>query len=115
LSALSCILGTFYDDEIFSIRWAALPFSNIFDYIRFINSNDIHPPISYLLNKLSFEALGSWKAVQFVNGTLNAAAIAWFHRRAVDNVTASEQLALTFVLATAVTSAMWGTGLRWNA
>jgi len=114
-SGLSCIFGTFYDDEIFSIRWAALSFSNIFDYVRYINSHDIHPPASYLLNKFAFEALGNWKAVQFVNGTLNAAAIAWFHRCTVDKVATRERLALTFVLATAVTSEMWGTGLRWNA
>lgn len=115
LSGLSCILGTFYDDEIFNIRRAALSFSNIFDYVRYINSDDIHPPVSFLLNKLAFDALGNWKAVQFVNGTLNAAAIAWFHRQTVDKVAMGERLGLTFVLATAATSVMWGTGLRWYA
>ena len=115
LSGLSCILGTFYDDEIINIRRAALSFSSLYDYVRYINSNDIHPPVSYLLNKLAFDALGNWKAVQFVNGTLNAAAIAWYYRRTVDKVAEGERLGLTFVLATAATSEMWGTTLRWYA
>src|SRR5271155_4843624 len=86
LSALSCILGTFYDDEIFNIRWAELPFSNLIDFIKYINATDIHPPASYVMNKLTFDALGSWKAVQLVNGTLNAAAIAFFFGQTVQRV-----------------------------
>ena len=115
LSALSCILGTFYDDEIFNIRLAALPFSNLIDFIKYINSNDIHPPASYVLNKLTFDAVGSWKAVQFVNGILNAAAITLFFNRTLERIAKQERLLLTFALATAVTSEMWGTSLRWNA
>jgi hypothetical protein len=115
ISGLSCLLGTFYDDEIFSIRWATLPFTNVFHFIAYINSNDIHPPVSYLLDKFVFNGLGNWKAVQFVNGVVNAAAIAWFHRQAIEKVASSERILLTFALATAATSEMWGTGLRWNA
>jgi hypothetical protein len=115
LSALSCTLGTFYDDEIFNIRLAALPFPNLIDFIKYINSADVHPPASYVLNKLSLDALGSWKTVKFVNGTLNAAAITLFFSWAVEKVAKQERLLLTFVLATAVTSEMWGTSLRWYA
>ena len=115
LSALSCILGTFYDDEIFNIRWTALPFPNLIDFIKYINSTDIHPPVSYVLNKLTFDVLGSWKAVQFINGAVNAAAIAFFFSQTVGKVATQERLLLTLALATAVTSEMWGTSLRWNA
>lgn len=115
LSALACILGTFYDDEIFNIRRAAHPFVSLVDFVNFLNSTDIHPPASYLLNKLTFEVLGNWKAVQLVNGTLNAAAIAWFHFWMLGKVGERERFLLTFALATAVTSQLWGTGLRWNA
>jgi hypothetical protein len=116
LSALSCILGSFYDDEIFNIKWAALlPFSNLVDFIKIINANDIHPPASYVLNNLTYDALGSWKAVKLVNGTLNAAAITLFFSWAVEKVAKQERLLLTFALATAVTSEMWGASLRWNA
>ena len=94
---------------------ATLKFSNLLGFIKQINSDDIHPPVAYVLNRLTFDVLGTWKAVQFVNGTLNAAAIAWFHRRTIDKIATRERLALTFVLATAVTNEMWGTGLRWNA
>ena len=115
LSGLSCILGTFYDDEIYNIRQAALSFPNLLEHIKYINSTDIHPPASYLLNRLAFRALGSWKAVQFVNGTLNAAAIAWFYGRTADNFPQRERLAVALTLATAVTSQMWTTSLRWSA
>src|SRR5664279_1021627 len=115
LSGLSCFLGTFYDDEIFSISMATSNFSNLLDFIKQINSDDIHPPMAYVLNRLTFDVLGSWKAVQFVNGTLNAAAIAWFHRRTIEKVATRERLALTFVLATAVTNEMWGTCLLYTS
>jgi len=115
LSALSCILGAFYDDEIFNIRRAALPFRNLTDFVKYINSSDIHPPASYLLNKLTFDALGNWKAVKFVNGTIAAAAIAWFGFRTMQKVANAERVVLTFALATAAASELWGTGLRWNA
>src|ERR1700730_17274229 len=95
LSALSCLLGSFYDDEAFNIEWAALPFPHLVDFIKYINSSDIHPPVSYVLNKLAFNALGSWKAVQFLNGVFNAAAIALFHSQAAQKITERERLILT--------------------
>jgi hypothetical protein len=115
LSALSCILGTFYDDEIFSIKWAIVPWANVFEFIKHINSNDIHPPLSYVLDKFIFDALGNWKAVQFINGIANAGAIAWFHSKVEASIVKREHLILTFALGTAVTTEMWGTGLRWSA
>jgi hypothetical protein len=115
LSGLSCIIGTFYDDEIYSIREAALSFPNLLDFAKHVNSHDVHPPVSYLLNRLTFALLGNWKAVQFVNGTINAAAIAWFYSRTADRFSRREQLAIALALATAVTWQMWATSLRWNA
>jgi hypothetical protein len=114
-SALSCAIGTFYDDEIFSLRWIAVPFPSLIAFIKSINSYDIHPPLSYVLEKLSFEALGNWNAVKALNGVVNAAAIAWFHYQVIGRVAERERWLLTFALATAATSEMWGSGLRWNA
>lgn len=115
LSGLSCIVGTFYDDEIYSIREAALPFANLWDYIKHVNSHDVHPPVSYVLNRLAFAALGDWKAVKFVNGTINAAAIAWFYSCTAHRFSQPERFAIALALATAVTSLMWATSLRWSA
>jgi hypothetical protein len=113
-SGLACILGTFYDDEFFNIT-SVLSHSHLIDLITYINSTDIHPPVSYVLNKLSYDALGNWKAIKFVNGVVNAGAIAWFYKHAAKRVEPNERLALSFGLATAVTSELWGTSLRWNA
>jgi len=115
LSALSCILGTFYDDEIYSIRQAALSFPTLLDYAKHVNSHDVHPPVSYILNRLTFALLGNWKAVQFVNSTLGAAAIAWFYSRTAHRFSQRERLAIALALATAATWQMWATSLRWNA
>src|SRR5436190_13391553 len=115
LSGLSCVIGTFYDDEIYNIRTAALPYLKIIEYINYKGSIDVHPPTSYILNKLGFDAFGSWKAVQFLNGTLNAAAVAWFYYCMAEKVAQHERFALMFFLATAVTIEMWGTSLRWYA
>jgi hypothetical protein len=113
-SGLACILGTFYDDEFFNIT-SVLSHSHLIDLITYINSTDIHPPVSYVLNKLTYDALGNWKAVKFVNGVVNAGAIAWFFSRTAEKVALHERLALLFGLATAVTSELWGASLRWNA
>jgi hypothetical protein len=113
-SGLACILGTFYDDEFFSIT-SALSYPHLVDYIKYINSTDIHPPVSYVLNKLSYDSLGNWKAIKFINGVVNAGAIAWFYKHAAKKVAPNERLALSFGLATAVTIELWGTSLRWNA
>jgi hypothetical protein len=59
--------------------------------------------------------LDSWKAVQLLNGTLNAAALAWFYYWAADKLGPRERFALLFCLATAVTVQMWGASLRWYA
>jgi hypothetical protein len=115
LSGLSCIIGTFYDDEIYNIKTAALPYLKIIEYINGADTVDVHPPSSYILNKLTFVALGSWKAVKFLNGTLNAAAVAWFYYCMAEKVSCRERFALFFFLATAVTVEMWGTSLRWYA
>jgi hypothetical protein len=115
LSGLSCILGTFYDDEIYSIRQNGLPFANLWDYVNHVNSHDVHPPISYVLNRLSFAVLGNWKAVKFVNGTISATAIAWFYSRTAERFSEGERIAIALALATAVTSLMWTASLRWSA
>src|SRR5260370_17641817 len=72
LSGLSCIVGTFYDDEIYNIRQAALSFPDVWEYVKHINSRDIHPPISYLLNRFEFVVLGTWKPVHFATGVIYA-------------------------------------------
>jgi hypothetical protein len=40
-------------------------------------------PTLYILNKFSFDSFGGWKAIQLLNGTLNAAAVAyhWCHSK----------------------------------
>lgn len=115
LSGLSCVIGAFYDDEIYNIRTAALPYLKIIEYINYKGSIDVHPPTSYILNKLAFDAFGSWKAVKFLNGTLNAAAVAWFYYCTSEKIAQGERFALIVFLATAVTIEMWGTSLRWYA
>jgi hypothetical protein len=94
---------------------ASFPYMHLIQYINSDNAADIHPPTSYVLNKLAFDAFGSWKAVQFTNGILNAAAVAWFYYWAAAKVSRPERLALLVFLATAATIEMWGNSLRWYA
>jgi hypothetical protein len=114
LSALSCILGTYYDDEIYNIKVASLPYQAI---IKFINQpfHDVHPAASYILNKITFGAFDNWKAVQLLNGTLNAVALAWFYYWVADKLPPRERFVFLICLSTAATVQMWATSLRWYA
>lgn len=105
--------GTYYDDEIFSIESAeAHTYSSLW---RFINATDIHPPGSYLIDKLLFNVLGSWVYVKIFAGLLTAGALAIFGALAYGSLSARGRLALGILLMTSGTQVMWDSSVRWYA
>jgi len=106
--------GTFFDDEIASIRlmeaasdWRAV--------IVEANGSDVHPPLGYVIDFVLFGLLGSWKAVQCVAGLANAAALAAFVALAGRALPRRAWLVLCALAATDATAIMWGASLRWYA
>ena len=50
----------FYDDEIFNLKLISLPLSEIFFKVQ---HGDVHPPLSYLLNKTIYNLFSTYKAI----------------------------------------------------
>src|SRR5580704_1557406 len=76
ISYLSVVNGAPYDDEIFNIN--AVTKYGLKDLIQFINSTDVHPPGSYVINKILLDVFGSWNAVKTAGGVFNALGLAVF-------------------------------------
>ena len=70
------INGTFYDDEIFNIRNVSI--RGFAALIQHVNTDDVHPPGSYVLNRVLLDLLGNWELVKIADGFLNALALGFF-------------------------------------
>jgi hypothetical protein len=102
-----------YDDEIANfhvVRGRDVP-----SIIRLANSVDVHPPGSYVINKLSYDLLGSWEGVKIAGGCINALALALLIWLAYEKLPPRQRAWLTFCLATASTTILWGASVRWYA
>ncbi|MCF6204546.1 MAG: hypothetical protein L3J59_12915 [Methylococcaceae bacterium] len=103
----------FYDDEIFNLRKMPFSLSEIFFKAQ---SEDVHPPLSYILNKLIYELLSSYKAILVFSILLNVCALTYFYKYAVkelDNIY-SKLLLFMFVF---INSGLllWTNSVRWYA
>lgn len=113
LTVLAVRNGSYYDDEIFNINTAgAYDFRSLWN---FINSTDVHPPGSYIINKLLFDLFGSWEIVKIVSGLLNAAALAVFGLLAFNHFGSTARWALAILLMLSSTQVLWGASVRWYA
>lgn len=113
ISILGVLNGAPYDDEIFNI--SIVGNSDLKAIVRFINAENLHPPGSYVINKLLFEALGSWSAVKIAGGLFNAFGLAFFLDQTVGIIDNRRRVILSFLLATAASMVMWGASVRWYA
>ncbi len=98
--------GTYFDDEIFNIR--VIAGLNILQIIRHMNSIDVHPPGSYVINKLLLDAFGSWFWVKIAGGIFCAFGLAVFQYQAFDALDTRKRLVLAGLLATSASVVMWG-------
>ena len=101
-----------FDDEFFNIKLVEQHGMNAF---RVTQQTDVHPPLSYLLNALIYEALGDWSRVRIVSALMLCLAIfrlCEFLRQ--NHGSAAGHLAL-LLLASNPALLLWGTSLRWYA
>lgn len=113
MSVLSVHNGSFYDDEIFNLDH--VQGAGIVAIWKDINSLDVHPPGSYVFNRVLLDLLGSWSAVKTAAGVLNALALAFFGFMAFDRLSPSSRWALAILLMGASTFVLWGASVRWYA
>lgn len=114
MATWAVINGTFYDDEVFNIR--NVSFRDVAGLIHYANTQDLHPPGSYILNRVLLDLFhNSWEAVKVIDGFLNGLALAFFFWMAWRRLSPRARLFLGVLLATAATLVLWGASVRWYA
>ena len=117
VSMLFCLYGSVaffsygFDDEFHNIR--IVENLQFFDGMSYVQSNDVHPPLSYAYNYLLYWLSGSWPIVRVIGGIALVASISWYsicswRRDGWEN-------GILFLLFTGLNPAilMWGTSVRW--
>lgn len=99
-----------YDDEYFNIR--QIREHNLSDLINTIQQTDIHPPLSYIINKLLFSVLNDWTFVRMASSVFFLAAL-WLVCRKAKN----HGVAILFLLFLGLNPSvlLWTTSIRWYA
>ena len=106
--------GLYYDDEIFTIRLLESK-TGLISIVRDANSQDVHPPLGYVIDFLLYQATGNWKSVQCIAGLANALALALFAAMARPAMSRTAWRVLVGLLASSASWVMWGASLRWYA
>jgi hypothetical protein len=99
-----------YDDEFYNIR--VVREYSLSAMIHLIQSEDLHPPLSYILNYLLFHSIGSWQLVRLFSAFLYLGSL-WYLLRSMANP--KMKLLALLLLGLNPTILIWVTGLRWYA
>ncbi len=103
----------FYDDEIFNLSKMSWSFGEIFQKIQ---GYDVHPPLSYLINKALFELFNSFKAILILSVILNISALIYFYKLAEKLLIERHAKILMFIF-TFLNGGLllWTNSVRWYA
>jgi hypothetical protein len=99
-----------YDDEYFNIR--VVSENGLTDLIKLIQTSDIHPPLSYIINYLLFNLLHSWALVRVFSALLYLCALLLLVRKTKGF---TNRLLVILLLGLNPTVLLWCTGIRWYA
>lgn len=99
-----------YDDEYFNIR--VVTDNSLVDMVKIIQTSDIHPPLSYILNFILFKMLGNWNSVRICAALFFLLVLAYTVFKSKER---SRRYLLLLLLGLNPTILLWGTGLRWYA
>lgn len=103
----------FYDDEIFNLRKMPFSLSEIFFKAQY---EDVHPPLSYILNKLIYELFSSYKAILVFSVLLNVSALTYFYKYAVKELDSIYSKILLFMFVFINSGLLlWTNSVRWYA
>ncbi len=103
----------YYDDEIFNLSKMTWSFSQIFIDIQ---GGDVHPPLSYLINKFLFDMFSSYKAILIFSIFLNALALGYFYKFSEKKLDDKYSKALLFLLVFFNGGLLlWTNSVRWYA
>ena len=103
----------YYDDEIFNISIMPWGVDEIFGYIQ---RGDVHPPLSYLINKFLFDIFSSYKAILIFSIILNVGALGYFYNFSEKKLNDNYSKILLFILVFLNGGLLlWTNSLRWYA
>jgi hypothetical protein len=110
---LVAYLSPGYDDEITNIN--LVEHVGLYQAFLLVQSQDVHPPGSILLNSALHAVLGNWSDVRVVTALMYAASAAWFF--SVTQTLLGTRAALLSAAIAVLTPAtlMWCTSIRWYA
>lgn len=99
-----------YDDEYFNIRQVRE--HNLLSLIQTIQQTDIHPPLSYIINKVLFSVFEDWTFVRMVSSVLFLASLFFFCRK-----TKNPDINIFFLVFLGLNPSvlLWTTSIRWYA
>lgn len=99
-----------YDDEFYNIRYVRE--LNLVDLVKYMQSYDLHPPLSYVLNYLIYNLLGSWPFTRVFSSLFFLISL-FFYIKNQDNT--KQKLIGLLLIGFNPTILLWVTGLRWYA
>ena len=99
-----------YDDEYFNIR--QIREYHLFSLVKTIQQTDIHPPLSYIINKLLFNIFQDWTFVRMMSSVFFLTSLFLFCR-ATKRTTVNIIFLLFLGLNPSVL--LWTTSVRWYA
>lgn len=99
-----------YDDEFFNIR--CVREFTLGQMVSYLQQQDLHPPLSYIINYSLFRVLGNWSLVRLCSPVFFLSALFYLINQTPKR---AEQWGLLLLLGLNPTIMLWATGLRWYA
>jgi hypothetical protein len=99
-----------YDDEYYNIR--LIRENGLWDIIKLVESNDVHPPLSYVINYFLYQLFGDWSLVRVMAGLFFLYSL----YRLINHPTyVAFSLYLILFIGFNPTILLWVTSIRWYA
>ena len=99
-----------YDDEYYNVR--LITDHTIFSLIKEVETSDVHPPLSYIINFMIFRLFNNWSIVRVFSAILFLGALAYMLSKQKGNAT---KLIIILFLGFNPTILLWATSIRWYA
>lgn len=99
-----------YDDEYFNIR--VVTEHHFRGMIHEIQTSDLHPPLSYILNYFLYQITGNWSVVRSLSAIFFLSTLFYTTRSIEDRF---QRILMILLLGLNATILLWVTGLRWYA
>jgi hypothetical protein len=102
-----------YDDEFTNI--SLVEGNSLTTLIQVVNTSDVHPPGSYVVNSMLYHLVGNWHLVRVFSGLFSSFALGWFFATMTRSMTGAVRIFAFVCICLSPTVLLWTTGLRWYA